>query len=160
MCVSIYTYRCECNVGVSVHRYVYTCDRNDNVSTNTVCVYTYIICVYVCLCSQVVPWDYNFLDDEYHGIFISNGPGDPVYAQKVCMRLCMCTCRYMCSRMCMYRSNPRRPYLTLSLSHIHTRTHPHTDYRPPHGCNQTGKAHIWYMFRESVASIGRWCQNI
>ena len=24
-----------------------------------------------------VPWDYNFLDDEYDGLFITNGPGDP-----------------------------------------------------------------------------------
>ena len=25
----------------------------------------------------VVPWDYNFLEEDYHGLFISNGPGDP-----------------------------------------------------------------------------------
>ncbi len=25
----------------------------------------------------VVPWDYDFTDDEYDGLFISNGPGDP-----------------------------------------------------------------------------------
>jgi len=24
-----------------------------------------------------VPWDYNFLDENYDGLFISNGPGDP-----------------------------------------------------------------------------------
>jgi carbamoyl-phosphate synthase small subunit len=24
-----------------------------------------------------VPWDYNYLNDDYDGIFISNGPGDP-----------------------------------------------------------------------------------
>ena len=24
-----------------------------------------------------VPWDYNFLEEQYDGIFISNGPGDP-----------------------------------------------------------------------------------
>ena len=24
-----------------------------------------------------VPWDYNFLDDDYDGLFISNGPGNP-----------------------------------------------------------------------------------
>ena len=24
-----------------------------------------------------VPWDYDFLDEEYDGLFISNGPGDP-----------------------------------------------------------------------------------
>jgi carbamoyl-phosphate synthase small subunit len=24
-----------------------------------------------------VPWDYNFLDEQYDGLFISNGPGDP-----------------------------------------------------------------------------------
>ena len=25
-----------------------------------------------------VPWDYNYLDMEYDGLFVSNGPGDPV----------------------------------------------------------------------------------
>jgi len=25
----------------------------------------------------LVPWDYNFLDENYDGLFISNGPGDP-----------------------------------------------------------------------------------
>ena len=24
-----------------------------------------------------VPWDYNYLNEEYDGIFLSNGPGDP-----------------------------------------------------------------------------------
>ena len=26
---------------------------------------------------KVVPWDHDFLDDDYDGLFISNGPGDP-----------------------------------------------------------------------------------
>lgn len=26
-----------------------------------------------------VPWDYNFLDEEYDGILVSNGPGNPVH---------------------------------------------------------------------------------
>ena len=26
-----------------------------------------------------VPWDYDFTNDEYDGLFISNGPGDPVH---------------------------------------------------------------------------------
>ena len=25
----------------------------------------------------VVPWDYNFTEEEYDGLFISNGPGNP-----------------------------------------------------------------------------------
>lgn len=29
-----------------------------------------------------VPWDYNFSDEEYDGIFISNGPGDPARCEK------------------------------------------------------------------------------
>ncbi|AWT60786.1 MAG: Carbamoyl-phosphate synthase small chain [Candidatus Moanabacter tarae] len=28
-----------------------------------------------------VPWDYDFFDDEYDGIFLSNGPGDPKLAE-------------------------------------------------------------------------------
>lgn len=28
-------------------------------------------------CTQVVPWDYDFTSDDYDGLFISNGPGDP-----------------------------------------------------------------------------------
>ena len=31
-----------------------------------------------------VPWDYDFLGEEYDGLFISNGPGDP----KQCVRDC------------------------------------------------------------------------
>lgn len=29
-----------------------------------------------------VPWDYDFSNDEYDGLFISNGPGDPVKCEK------------------------------------------------------------------------------
>lgn len=29
-----------------------------------------------------VPWNYNFLDEEYDGVFLSNGPGDPVKCTK------------------------------------------------------------------------------
>ncbi len=28
-----------------------------------------------------VPWDYPFLEEEYDGLFISNGPGDPIHCQ-------------------------------------------------------------------------------
>ena len=28
-----------------------------------------------------VPWDYDFSDEEYDGLFISNGPGDPKYCR-------------------------------------------------------------------------------
>lgn len=31
---------------------------------------------------KCVPYDYNYLDDEYDGIFISNGPGDPVVCKE------------------------------------------------------------------------------
>ena len=30
---------------------------------------------------KVVPWDYDFTSEEYDGLFLSNGPGDPTMAQ-------------------------------------------------------------------------------
>jgi carbamoyl-phosphate synthase small subunit len=30
----------------------------------------------------VVPWDYDFTEDEFDGLFLSNGPGDPTQLQK------------------------------------------------------------------------------
>ncbi len=33
-------------------------------------------------CVKIVPWDYDFTKEEYDGLFISNGPGDPSLAQK------------------------------------------------------------------------------
>jgi len=29
----------------------------------------------------VVPWDYDFTEDEFDGLFLSNGPGDPTHCQ-------------------------------------------------------------------------------
>ena len=29
-----------------------------------------------------IPWNYNFLNEEYDGILVSNGPGNPVYCIK------------------------------------------------------------------------------
>jgi carbamoyl-phosphate synthase small subunit len=29
-----------------------------------------------------VPWDYDFTDEEFDGVFLSNGPGDPAMCQK------------------------------------------------------------------------------
>ena len=34
-----------------------------------------------------VPWDYNFLNEEYDGIVISNGPGDPKMCEKTIKHL-------------------------------------------------------------------------
>ena len=31
---------------------------------------------------KLVPWDYDFTKEEYDGLFLSNGPGDPVMADK------------------------------------------------------------------------------
>jgi len=31
---------------------------------------------------KVVPWDYDFTKEEYDGLFISNGPGDPMLCDK------------------------------------------------------------------------------
>lgn len=36
---------------------------------------------------KVVPWDYNFLDEEFDGLFISNGPGDPTVLQITIQRI-------------------------------------------------------------------------
>ena len=33
-------------------------------------------------CVKIVPWDYDFTREDYDGLFISNGPGDPSLAQK------------------------------------------------------------------------------
>ncbi|KAK7113318.1 hypothetical protein V1264_012626 [Littorina saxatilis] len=30
---------------------------------------------------KLVPWDYNFTEEAYDGLFVSNGPGDPTLAQ-------------------------------------------------------------------------------
>ncbi|SCV01857.1 LAMI_0G14202g1_1 [Lachancea mirantina] len=35
----------------------------------------------------VVPWDYDFTQDEYDGLFISNGPGDPSVLSELTERL-------------------------------------------------------------------------
>ncbi|CAI5756041.1 unnamed protein product [Candida verbasci] len=35
----------------------------------------------------VVPWDYDFTKEEYDGLFISNGPGDPAVMDKTVERL-------------------------------------------------------------------------
>ena len=35
----------------------------------------------------VVPWDYDFTTEEYDGLFISNGPGDPAVMDKTVERL-------------------------------------------------------------------------
>jgi len=35
----------------------------------------------------VVPWDYDYTKEEYHGLFISNGPGDPSVMSQTVERL-------------------------------------------------------------------------
>jgi len=35
----------------------------------------------------VCPWDYDFLDETYDGLFISNGPGDPAIVQETVERV-------------------------------------------------------------------------
>ncbi|KTW28469.1 carbamoyl-phosphate synthase, large subunit [Pneumocystis carinii B80] len=40
---------------------------------------------------KVVPWDYDFsLENDYHGLFISNGPGDPSILTTIIERLKKC----------------------------------------------------------------------
>ncbi|BFZ22052.1 hypothetical protein BsWGS_25091 [Bradybaena similaris] len=36
---------------------------------------------------KVVPWDYDFSEEPYHGLFISNGPGDPALAADIISNL-------------------------------------------------------------------------
>lgn len=36
---------------------------------------------------KVVPWDYDFTQEQYDGLFISNGPGDPSVLTDLCNRL-------------------------------------------------------------------------
>ena len=36
---------------------------------------------------KVVPWDYDFSSEQYDGLFVSNGPGDPKTMQSVIARL-------------------------------------------------------------------------
>ena len=31
---------------------------------------------------HLVPWDYDFTNEHFDGLFISNGPGDPALARK------------------------------------------------------------------------------
>ncbi len=35
----------------------------------------------------MVPWDYDFNEDNYDGLFISNGPGDPLMCDKTIAHL-------------------------------------------------------------------------
>ncbi|CAK9304719.1 unnamed protein product [Gordionus sp. m RMFG-2023] len=38
-------------------------------------------------CVKVVPWDYDFTKEPYDGLFISNGPGNPIHADKTIQHL-------------------------------------------------------------------------
>ena len=55
---------------------------------------------------DVIPWDYDFTKDEFDGLFISNGPGDP--------RLCKVTIAYL--RKYLSSSNPK-PIFGICLGH-------------------------------------------
>eukprot|EP00931_Biecheleriopsis_adriatica_P007983 TRINITY_DN109223_c0_g1_i1.p1 TRINITY_DN109223_c0_g1~~TRINITY_DN109223_c0_g1_i1.p1 ORF type:complete len:1589 (-),score=354.27 TRINITY_DN109223_c0_g1_i1:68-4834(-) len=50
----------------------------------------YFLC-YLGVRLKVVPWDYDFSKDEFDGLFISNGPGDPEKCEKTvsCIRRVM-----------------------------------------------------------------------
>ncbi len=36
---------------------------------------------------KLVPWDHDISKEEYDGLFISNGPGDPSLAQEAVLNL-------------------------------------------------------------------------
>ncbi|MFH1727285.1 MAG: glutamine-hydrolyzing carbamoyl-phosphate synthase small subunit [Pseudomonadota bacterium] len=36
---------------------------------------------------KIVPWDYDFTNEDYDGLFISNGPGDPKMCEKTILHL-------------------------------------------------------------------------
>ena len=38
-----------------------------------------------------VPWDYNFLNEDYDGLVISNGPGDPSYCNETVQNISKAT---------------------------------------------------------------------
>ncbi|TFK51491.1 carbamoyl-phosphate synth [Heliocybe sulcata] len=56
---------------------------------------------------KVVPWDYDFLapSEEYDGLFVSNGPGDPTTVQTTIARLAKAM------------ENPHRPIFGICLGH-------------------------------------------
>ena len=41
---------------------------------------------------HVVPWNYDYTREEYDGLFISNGPGDPSYAKSAVETLRKVSC--------------------------------------------------------------------
>ncbi len=55
---------------------------------------------------EVVPWDYDFSGETCDGIFISNGPGDPVMAGK--------TIEHLAKAMA---AHPQRPIFGICLGH-------------------------------------------
>ena len=45
---------------------------------------------------HVVPWNYDYSKEDYDGLFISNGPGDPSYAKSAVDTLRKVIC-HLCS---------------------------------------------------------------
>ena len=54
--------------------------------------------------AKVVPWDYDFTNDSYDGLFITNGPGDPT--------MCVPTIAHIRAA---YKRQPTRPVRPSSL---------------------------------------------
>ena len=40
----------------------------------------------------VVPWDYDFTQDDFDGLFLSNGPGNPTMCAKTVEHVQYATC--------------------------------------------------------------------
>jgi carbamoylphosphate synthase small subunit len=58
-------------------------------------------------CVKVVPWNYDISkDDEYDGLFISNGPGDPQMCKETIGNL----------KKCLIKTNPK-PIFGICLGH-------------------------------------------
>ena len=41
----------------------------------------------------VVPWDYDFTQDDFDGLFLSNGPGNPTMCAKTVEHVQYVTCQ-------------------------------------------------------------------
>lgn len=69
--------------GETIHILAVDCGIKSNIIRYLVCVLRVKL--------TVVPWDYDFTKEEFDGLFLSNGPGDPTMVKaSACVGLCPC----------------------------------------------------------------------
>ena len=51
---------------------------------------------------HVVPWNYDYSKEDYDGLFISNGPGDPSYAKNAVETLRTVSCYALISAITLF----------------------------------------------------------